>query len=382
MSSDPEQGYFADGFVEDVISGLSRIKWLFVVARNSSFVYKDKTVDVRRVGRELGVRYVLEGSVRKAGKRVRISGQLVEAQTGTHLWAERYERTLDDIFALQDELTMSIVGAIEPNLRKLEIERVRRKRPGSLDAYDLVLRALPFCYGHTAEDARSAMPFLERALALDPGYAVARAWLAWCYQSRFRSELRQEDRVAAAHHARAAIAVGGDDATALAIAGFIVGMTEHDHGTAFAMFDRALALSNSNVFALLCSALLLSFLGRTEPAIERAQRALRLSPFDSLNYLAFNALAVSHFTTGRYEAARDAARHSIQINPHFSVCHVFLAATLVRLGQEEEAKRVAQRVLALDPGVTIHGLAKRLGFDPAVLMPLADSWRKAGLPDG
>ena len=149
IGSDPEQEYFADGFVEDVISGLSRIKWLFVVARNSSFAYKGKPVDVRQVGRDLGVRYVLEGSVRKAGCRVRVSGQLIEAQTGNHLWAERYERIHADIFALQDELTMSVVGAIEPSLRKVEIERVRRKRPDSLDAYDLVLRALPFSYGHT-----------------------------------------------------------------------------------------------------------------------------------------------------------------------------------------------------------------------------------------
>jgi len=381
ISSDPEQEYFADGFVEDVISGLSRIKWLFVVARNSSFAYKAKPVDVRRVGRELGVRYVLEGSVRKAGCRVRVSGQLIEAQTGNHLWAERYDRMQVDIFALQDELTMSVVGAIEPSLRRAEIERVMRKRPDSLDAYDLVLRALPFSYGHTEKDAAKAVPLLEKALDLEPGYAAAHAPLAWCHLGRFRSRRREEDRAAALHHAGAAIAGGTDDATALAIAGFVVALVEHDTATAFTIFDRALELSNSNIFALSCSALVMSFLGRTEPAIERAQRALRLSPFDSLNYLAYNALAISYFAAGRYEAAREAALLSVQLNPRFSVCHLFLSAALGRLGKEQDAKRVAQVVLALDPAFTIRRLAGLVRFEPAVFEPLADAWRKAGLPE-
>ena len=381
ISSDPEQEYFADGFVEDVISGLSRIKWLFVVARNSSFAYKGKPVDVRQVGRELGVRYVLEGSVRKAGGRVRVSGQLIVAQTGNHLWAERYERMHADIFALQDELTMSVVGAIEPSLRRAEIDRVKRQRPDSLDAYDLVLRALPFSYGHTDEDAAKAVPLLKKALELEPGYAAAHAPLAWCYLGRFRSGRLEEDRCAALLHASAAIAGGADDATALAIAGFIVALVEHDPATAFTIFDRALELSNSNIFALSCSALILSLLGRTEPAIERAQRAIRLSPFNSLNYLAYNAIAISCFVTGNYAASRDAARLSVQLNPRFSVCHLFLASALVRLGKKEEAKLAAHRVLALDPGFTIRRFSVLAGFEPAVFEPLADAWRKLGLPE-
>jgi TolB-like protein len=382
IGSDPEQDYFADGFVEDVISGLARIKWLFVVARNSSFVYKGRPVDVRQVGSELGVRYVLEGSVRKDGKRVRVSSQLIEAETGVHLWTERYDRMHDDIFALQDELTLSVVGAIEPSLRMVEIERVKRKRPESLDAYDLVLRALPFCYRHTTKDAANAIPLLQKALELEPGYTAAHAYLAWCYQGRFRYGLREDDRVAAVRHARAAIAAGTDDATAFAIAGFIVALNEHDHGTAFTMFDRALALSNSNILALACSALILSFLGRTGVAIERAERAIRLSPFDPLNYIAYNALAVSFLMEGRHEASRDAARLSVQLNPDFSVCHLFLAAALVRLGHQEEALREAKRVLALDPALTIRGVSGRLGFAPAVAASLRDAWRMVGLPEG
>src|SRR5204862_2703436 len=186
LSSDPEQEYFADGVVEDIIAGLSRISWLFVIARNSSFVYKGKAVDIKQVGRELGVRYVLEGSVRKSGDRVRIAAQLVEAQSGSHLWADRYDRSYSDIFDLQDEITMNVIGAIEPNLRKVEIARVKRKRPESLGAYDLVLRALPHTYSHRAEDADIAIPQLLKALELEPGYPAAHASLAWCYHFLFR----------------------------------------------------------------------------------------------------------------------------------------------------------------------------------------------------
>ena len=223
MSGDPEQDYFCDGMVEDIITGLSRIKWLFVIARNSTFVYKGKAVDVKQVGRDLGVRYVLEGSVRKAGNRVRITGQLVEAQTGMHLWAERYDRPLDDIFAVQDEITLAIVGAIEPSLRQAEIVRVRRSRPESLDAYDLVLRALPSLYTAMPEDAAKAVPLLEKALELEPSYAIAHAHLAWYLHQRFsRGGLREEDRIGAVRHARAATTLGNDDATALAISGFVI----------------------------------------------------------------------------------------------------------------------------------------------------------------
>jgi TolB-like protein len=381
ISSDPEQEYFADGMVEDIISGLSRIKWLFVIARNSSFVYKGNATDVKQVGRELGVRYVLEGSVRRAGNRVRITAQLNDAETGIQIWSERYDRLFDDIFAVQDELAMSVIGAIEPSLRKIEIERVKRKRPDSLDAYDFILRALPFTYSHRAEDADTAIPLLSRALELEPGYAAAHAPLALCHHSRFRFGLREEDRVAAVHHARSAIATGNDDATALGIAGFVISLDDHDNVTALDVFERALTLSNSNIFALLCSALVLSFMGQTETAIERAERALRLSPFDPLNYLAYNALAISYFTTGRYEQSHDATRRSIQINPRFSVCHLFHTAALVGLARNEEAKSAAKRVLAFHPTFTISGFSITVGFEPKVFALLADAWRVAGLPE-
>ena len=187
MSGDPEQEYFADGMVEDIITGLSRIKWLFVIARNSTFTYKGRTVDVKQVGRELGVRYVLEGSVRKAGDRVRVTGQLIDTATGAHVWAERYDRKSDDIFALQDEITLSVVGAIEPSLRLAEVERAKRKRPDNLDAYDLVLRAIPGVYSRMPEQSKKALEFLERAIALDPTYGLAHACAAECHHTSLPS---------------------------------------------------------------------------------------------------------------------------------------------------------------------------------------------------
>jgi|SRR5579859_3787728 len=382
MSGDPEQDYFCDGMVEDIITGLSRIKWLFVIARNSSFVYKGKAVDVKQVGRELGVRYVLEGSVRKAGNRVRITGQLVEAQTGTHLWAERYDRPLDDIFALQDQITLEIIGAIEPSLRLAEIARVRRNRPESLDAYDLVLRALPFLYTAMPDDAVKAVPLLEKAIELEPTYAIAHAHLAWFLHQRFsRGGLREEDRLGAIHHARAAATFGHDDATALAIAGFVIALDGRDSATALKLFDRALALSNSNSFALGFSAVTLAWLGRSDQAIERARLALRLSPCDTMNFLSYIALSQSYFYRGEFDAAAEAAQSAIDSNPRFSVPQAMHAAALVRLGRAAEAKAAAQRVLALQPGFTIGGFAETVGLAADVYAHFAAAWREVGLPD-
>ena len=382
LSSDADQEYFADGMVDDIITGLSRIRWLFVIARNSSFAYKDKRLGVTQVGRELGVRYVLDGTVRKAGDRIRVSTQLIEAETAGHLWGERYERHLQDIFVLQDEITMSVLGAIEPSLRKAEIERVKRKRPDNLDAYDLVLQAMPLVHSHIAQDALLAIPHLTKALDLQPDYALAHAMLAWCYHFRFsRAGLREEDRLAAVRHARAAT-VGGDDATALGMAGFVISLDEHDHATATSLFDRALSLSPSNIFALSCSALVLSWLGEPKTAIERATSAIRLSPFDFLNYLAYNALALAYFHMRDYERAFEAARKSIQFNPRFSVSRAFLTAALVGLDRKADAKAEAQRVLALDPGFSVRQFSVTVGIEPRVFEPLADAWKAAGLPEG
>jgi TolB-like protein len=381
MSSDPEQEYFADGMVEDIIAGLSRISWLSVISRNSSFTYKGRAIDVKQVGRDLGVRYVLEGSVRKMGDRVRVTVQLIDAETSVHLWVERYDRLLDDIFALQDEIAMSVVGTIEPNLRKAELERIRRKRPDNLDAYDLVLQAMPYAYSHMPDKAAIAIPLLEKALALEPGYAAAHAPLALCYHARYgRAGLREEDRAAAVHHAHAAIAGGGDDAIALGIAGFVIAIDERDTATGLELFERALKLSNSNALSLSCSALALAWMGKTDVAIERAQRALRLSPFDPLNYLAYNALAISYFHLKEYEKSREAAQRSIKLNPKFGMSYAFLAAALVRLGCDEAAKIAARQAVTCDPNFSIHKFSVAAGFEPTVFAPFADAWQEAGIP--
>ena len=268
LSGDPEQEYFTDGMVDDITTGLSRIKWLFVIARNSTFTYKGRAVDVKQVGRELGVRYVLEGSVRKAADRVRITAQLIDTATGAHVWAERYDRKSDDIFALQDEIALSVVGAIGPSLRLAEIERVKRKRPDSLDAYDLVLQAQPDVILRMPEHATKALVLLQRALALDPTYALAHAYAAECFHTHFlRGGMHEENRAASVRHAEAALAHGGDDAIALTFAGFLIGLDGHDRAAAFAAFDAALAVSPSSALTYLQGSVILAFGGEAERAL-------------------------------------------------------------------------------------------------------------------
>lgn len=382
LSGDPEQGYFADGVVEDIVTGLARVKWLSVIARNSSFVYRGSAADARQVGRELSVRYVLQGSVRKDAGRIRIATQLVDAASGAQLSAERYDRKLGDLFALQDEIAMSVVGAIEPGLRKAEVERVRRKRPETLGAYDLVLRALPYLYKLMPEGSAPAIPLLEKALELEPGYPLAHAMLAWCLHVRFsRAGLHEEDRASSIRHARAALAGGGDDALALAIAAFVIWFDAHDTDRAFELFDRALALSPSNVVALCTSAVALAWSGRGDAAIERAERALALSPFDSLNYLSYLALAGASYRMQRYEAAAAWARRAVEANPAFSVPYAYLAAALARSGREEEAKAAVAVLRELDPGFTIHRYRVTVGVNPAVFEDFAEAWRRAGMPE-
>jgi TolB-like protein/tetratricopeptide (TPR) repeat protein len=378
LSGDADQDYFADGMVDDIITGLSRIHWLFVIARNSTFTYKGRPIDVKHVGRELGVRYVLEGSVRRAADRVRINGQLVDAATGAHIWAERYDRKLDDVFALQDEIALSVVGAIEPSLRRAEVERVKRKRPESLDAYDLVLRAQPDAFTGAPDRAAKALPLLERALALDPTYALAHSFVAICYHNRFlRAGLHEEDRCAAIRHARAAIAHGQEDALALSLAGFSIGMDGHDRAAAFAAFEAALAISPSTAQAYICGSVIFGWTGEAESAIEWGERALRLSPFDPWAFAAFHSFTLGHFQRSRYGEAAGAAYKAIQSNPAHSISYMLLAAPLAKLGRIEEAKAAAARVLELQPGFRYSRQFFGVNYAPA----LGEALRATGLPE-
>ena len=382
MSGDPEQDYFVDGMVEDIITGLSRIKWLFVIARNSTFTYKGRAVDVKQVGRELGVRYVLEGSVRKAADRVRITGQLIDTATGAHVWAERYDRKSDDIFALQDEITLSVVGAIEPSLRMAEIERVKRKRSDSLDAYDLVLQSQPDVYSRIPERCSKALSLLDRALTLDPTYALAHAYAAECHHSiLLRGGGGEQHRAASIRHAETAIEHGHDDASALAFAGFVIGMDKHDRAAAFTAFDAALSVSPSSALTYILGSLILAFGGEAERAVEWSDRGLRLSPLDPYRNAAFVSCAFAHFHLGRYEEAAAAGRKAIQSSPGFSVGHAALAAPLVKLGRLEEAKAVAARVLELQPTFGCIRNFAAVDCAPALAAALAETLRAAGLPD-
>jgi adenylate cyclase len=384
MSGDPEQEYFADGMVEEIITALSRIRWLFVIARNSSFTYKGRAVDVKLVGRELGVRYVLEGSVRKGGNRVRITAQLIDATNGAHLWADRFDGLLEDVFELQDKVALSVAGVIEPTLRQSEIERARRKRPDSLDAYDLYLRALPDAVAAMPEDADKALALLGKAIELEPDFAAAHAMIAWCHEQRYlRGGMQEETRNAALHHARHAIAAGGDDAAALATAGFVIAVCGRDYETALTAFDRSFALSSSSALALGFSSIVRAWRGDDAIAVEQANRALRLSPFDPWIQLPYTGLAYAHFAAGRFEETVAAASLAIQSNPRFSVPQILHAAALDCLDRSEDAKTAVQRLLELVPGLTVAtAILSARYVDPKNIAALENGLRRAGLPEG
>jgi adenylate cyclase len=382
MSGNPDQDYFVDGIVEDIITGLSRIKWFFVIARNSTFTYKGRAIDVKQVGRELGVRYVLEGSVRKLADRVRVTAQLIDTSTGAHVWAERYDRNSDDIFALQDEITLSVIGAIEPSLRLAEIERAKRKRPDSLDAYDLVLQAIPDVYSRMPEPSKRALVLLERAITLEPNYALAHACAAECHHTLFlRGGMQPEDRAASARHAQIAITHGQDDALALALAGFSVGMDGHDRAAAFAAFEGALAVSPSSALTYILGSVILAYAGEPDRSIDWAERGLRLSPLDPWRSSALLSLSLANFHRRQYEEAVTSARKSVQASPAFSIPHVALTAALAKLGQLDEAKVAAARVLELTPTFRYKRFLASVNCEPAFAASLSQALGAAGLPE-
>jgi TolB-like protein len=372
--------WFADGMADDIITGLSRIKWLVVIARNSSFVYRGVAVDAKRVGRGLGVRYVLQGSARRNDNRVRISVQLADSATGVQIWAERYDRTLEDVFALQDEIALAAVGAIEPSLRKAEVERVRRKRPESLGAYELILRAQPDVDSGMPDRTETALPLLMRALALEPVYALAHGLAAMAHHNLFlRAGLKEEHRLESVRHARLALEHGRDDALALTFAGFSLGMDAHDRAAAFAAFETALALSPSTALGFILGSVVHSWAGAAEPAIAWGERGLRLSPFDPWAFAAFGSQAIGHFLQGRHEQAAMAAYLAVQSNPAHSINYVILIGPLVALGRLDEARVAAARVLELQPNFRVSRQFAGVGCEPALASKLRDGLIAAGL---
>jgi TolB-like protein len=382
LGGERDRDYFIDGMVDDIITGLSRINWLFVIARNSTLVYGGQSVDVRQVGRQLGVHYVMEGSVRRHGSALRVTCQLIDASTGAHVWAERYERASSDIFALQDDIARSVVGAIAPTMRRAEIDRVKRKRPDNLGAYDLALRAQPDVDSGMPSQVSAALVLLERALELEPDYALAHANAAMCHHCLYlRAGLQERHRLESVRYARSALLFGQDDAAALTLAGFSLGMDGHDLDAAFTALDAALAISPSSALTHILGAVLFGWAGKAEDAIEWSERGIRLSPFDPWTFAAYDAQAMSHFLRGRYEDACRAAHRSVQANPAHSITYVQLAAALAKLGRLDEAKAAAARVIELHPTFRYSRQFKGVNCAPALAEPLGEALRLAGLPE-
>jgi TolB-like protein len=385
LSGDPEQDYFADGVVEDIITELSRIRWLFVIARNSSFTYKGRAVDVKQVGRELGVRYVLEGSMRKAANRVRITGQLIDASTGAHLWADRFEGTLNDIFDLQDQITTNVVGAIAPQLERAEIERAKRKPTESLDAYDHYLRGMANLHRGTREAIDAALASFYRAVELDPAFASAYAMAAWCYFWRKVNGWmadRQQEVAEGARLARRAVELGKDDAVALARSGHALGHLVGDLDGGVALTDRALLLNPNLAAAWFLGGFLRIWRGEGDEAIERFGRAMRLSPLDSETYRMQAGTAMAHLLAGRFDAASSWAEKSFRELPSFLVVAGIMAASHALAGRMTEARRAMQHLRQLDPTMRIANLKDWLPFRrPDDLATFADGLRRAGLPE-
>jgi TolB-like protein/Tfp pilus assembly protein PilF len=385
MSGDPEQEYFSDGIVEDIITALSRMRWLFVIARNSSFIYKGRAVDVKQVGRELGVRYVLEGSVRKAANRVRITGQLIDSSTGVHLWADRFEGGLEDIFELQDQVTASVVGAIGSKLEQAEIERAKRKPTENLDAYDYFLRGMAALHRWSREGNNEALRLFYRAIELDPDFASAYGMAARCYSQRKASGWmidRAQEAAETERLARRAIALGKDDAVALCTAGIALSyvLGEHEHGAA--LMERALALNPNWASAWLFSGWGKVWLGDPEDAIERVTRAMRLSPQDPQIFNAQAATAAAHFFAGRYAEASSWAETAVREQPDHFIATCVMAASSALAGQAAEAQKAMARLRQLDPDLRVSNLGDLFPISkPRDFARWAEGMRAAGLPE-
>jgi adenylate cyclase len=390
MSGDPEQEYFADGMVEEITTALSRIRSLFVIARNSAFTYKGRAVDVRQVGRELGVRYVLEGSVRKAGSRVRITGQLVEAATGTHLWADRFDGTLEDVFDLQDRMTANVVAAIEPNVRAAEIRRAQRKPAENLQAYDLVLRALPPFYSRTQAGLAKAAQLLQQAVAIEPRYAPSLAYLALCHFITVTQGWIDRGNPAVADAmllVQSALALDSNDPEVLEIAGNITATLGGDLSGGVALVNRSLELNPNNAVALAGAAALQAFAGDTAAAISLLDRSVRHNPLDR-NYRLCMGYVLAYFVAGEYERVVEWTEMALQEVPHSATPLRYRAASFGQLGRLEEGRQVVQRLLALVPNFTITHARQFYEFDvnniikkPGVADALYEGLRRCGVPE-
>jgi adenylate cyclase len=354
MSGDPEQEYFVDGMVEEIITALSRIRWLFVVARNSSFSYKGKSPDVKQVGRELGVRYVLEGSVRKGGNRVRITGQLIDAVSGTHLWADRFDGLIEDVFELQDKVASSVAGVIEPALQAAETARSAGRPTADLTAYDLYLRAYAmYLSSVSAMQIPEALRLMEQAIARDPRYGPALGWAALCcfrMVQTDRSEDREADRLKGIEFARRALEVAGDDPGTLISAAEALAWFGEDIGAMMALVDRALALNPNFARGWHISGVLRLYAGQPDIAIEHLQAALRLSPRARVGP-SLLIIGFAHFFCRRFEQAMPKLLLALQEDPGWTQPYRYLAACYAHMGRLDDAREIIARLRTITPVV-------------------------------
>ncbi|WP_298885046.1 tetratricopeptide repeat protein [uncultured Bradyrhizobium sp.] len=379
MSGDPEQDYFADGMVEEITTALSRFKSLFVIARNSSFTFKGKAVDITEVGRRLGVRYVLKGAVRKSSGKVRITGQLVDAVTGAHIWADRFERDLTDIFALQDEVTAAVVSAIQPKMLQTEIELATRRRPEDRTAYDLSLRALQQYYLATRVGFAEAMRLAHRALEFDPRFSAVAALAGICHMVSVLlgySNDPQFDRKEAIRLFRLALSIDDGDPDVLAVAAVISAFMVGDSEASIEMADRAVALNPNSWITWHNRGHVYRVAGLPAEAVRSFERANRLSP---VAYLTFEGIGMALIELGRFDEAIVAGKKAQRQNPSHLPTYRCLASAFAHLGRVAEAREAASRVLELDPAFTISGWIGRGGKSNSKL--LIEGLRKAGLPE-
>ena len=385
LSGDPEQEYFADGITEDLTMALAQFRWLFVIARNSSFAFRNQAVDAKHIARELGVRYLLEGSVRKGGSKIRISGQLIDAATGAHLWADRFDGALQDIFAVQDEVTASVVGAIGPKLERAEIERAKRKPTESLDAYDCFLRGMASVHQGTRESSVEALRLFRKATDLDPDFASAYGMAAWCYAWRkwdsFMSD-RVQETADAEFLARRATELGKDDAVALAAGGYALAFVVHDVEDGAAFVNRALALNPNFATAWHSSGWVNVLLGEHEEAINRFERGMRLSPFDSLIFRAQGGTAQAHLLSGRFNEASLWADKALRERRGYRPAIRVAAASNALAGRMTEAQTAMAYLREIDPDLRLSNLRQLIPLRRAQDLALfADGLRRAGLPE-
>jgi TolB-like protein len=384
MSDDPKQDYFADGMVEEIITALSRLRWLFVIARNSSFTYKGRPVDVKHVGRELGVRYVLEGSVRKSANRVRITGQLIDASTGAHIWADRFDGAIEDVFDLQDHVAASVVGAIAPKMEQAEIERARRKPTENLDAYDFYLQGMARVHQATEHASGDALRMFCKPAELDPYFSSAYGMAAWCHAWRMMNGWMVDRTKEVAETARLALQAlesGKDDATALSMGGFALGVVVREVEDGAAFIDQALILNPNLAAAWLLSGWVNCYLGEPEIAIERATRAIRLSPLDPFTFLAYTVIGGAHMHAGRYDEAASWGDRALRQANWAGAARV-AAASHALAGRLDQAHKAMARLCQIDPTLRVSTFRHMFPWRrPEDIARYEEGLRKAGLPE-